>query len=603
MSAELLLRGGTVVDVVDKRCYAGDIFIRGGLIHHVERAPGTIDARALAEDAQTLDVTGQYVIPGFIDPHLHVESSLLSPLEFAQAAVRCGATAVFVDPHEIANVAGRDGIDLFLRHAEFAPLDIFIGVPSCVPATAFEDTGAALTLADIEALLPHPRVYGLAEMMNFPGIIHDIGEARAKVDCAYNLGKIVDGHAPGVAGRDLARYVTNGRDDGTVRIMSDHESRTGAEALEKRRAGMTVAIRYGSATKDLDVILPYLVERQIDLDGFMLCSDDLDAGELREHGHVDRSVRRARDILVEHAGMEAEQAAIQAIALATLHPARYFARFFRRHGHAEMGMIAPGAVANLAVLESLETLACTTVVRRGEVVVLKGELARNEAPDDHGASNADGKLLHSVTVSKPLAAADFNVPYSGSGDAAQTRVIGAVDGSLTTQHRVLYLPVRGGAVQADPAQDAAKIAVIERHHNTGLRAVGFVSGLGIERGAVASTVGHDSHNLMVVGADERAMAAAANRLVALGGGMAVAVGNDVTVLPLAIGGLMSIESIDVVAAQFRSLLTAAAQTGTKSRNIFLLLSFLALPVIPHLKMTNRGLVDVDAFAPVPLLVD
>ena len=212
---------------------------------------------------ETLDITGQYVIPGFIDPHLHIESSLLSPLEFAQAAVRRGTTAVFVDPHEIANVAGKEGIALFLRHAETAPLDIFIGVPSCVPATAFEDTGAALTLAEIEVLLPHPRVYGLAEMMNFPGIIYDVGEARAKVESAYNLGKVVDGHAPGVSGNDLALYVTNGKDDGTVRIMSDHESRTGEEALEKRQAGMTVAIRYGSATKDLDQILPFLAEQGV----------------------------------------------------------------------------------------------------------------------------------------------------------------------------------------------------------------------------------------------------------------------------------------------------------------------------------------------------
>ncbi len=609
MGADLLLRGGTVVDVVEKRCYAGDVLLRDGLIHRVVRAPETSDAIGLTADAQTLDVSGQYVIPGFIDPHLHIESSLLSPLEFAQAAARHGTTAVFVDPHEIANVASRDGIELFLRHAEIAPLDIFIGVPSCVPATAFEDTGAALTLADVEELLPHPRVYGLAEMMNFPGIIHDVGDARAKVASAYALGKVVDGHAPGVTGRDLARYVSNGQDDGTVRIMSDHESRTGAEALEKRQAGMTVAIRYGSATKDLDVILPYLAAQWLGLEsgshgndgdfwaGFMLCSDDLDAAELHAHGHVDRIVRRARDILIEHAGMNGEQATIQAIALATLHPAQCFSRFFRRHGLAEMGVIAPGRVANLAVLDSLESLDCRAVIHRGEVVAANGSAKQRETPGGYG------KLLQTVTVKEPLAASDFNVPYTGPQRAVAARVIGAVDGSLTTQSRVLTLPARNGAILPDPAQDVVKIAVIERHHNTGLRAVGFVSGLGITRGAVASTVGHDSHNLMVAGVDEDAMAAAANRLVTLGGGMAVALGADVTALPLAIGGLMSTESIDVVAAQYRELLAAAKQTGTSSENIFLLLSFLALPVIPHLKITNRGLVDVDAFAPVPLLVE
>lgn len=591
MSVDLILRGGTIVDVVAKRCYGGDVLIKDGLIQDVTRDPSTVAA------AETLDVTGQYVIPGFIDPHLHIESSLLSPLEFAQTAVRHGTTAVFVDPHEIANVAGKDGIELFLQQAEAAPIDIFIGVPSCVPATSFEDTGAELSLVDITELLPHPRVYGLAEMMNFPGIIHDIGEARAKVDSAYNLGKVVDGHAPGVSGRDLALYVTNGRDDGTVRIMSDHESSTGEEALEKRQAGMTVAIRYGSATKDLDVILPYLVERGECLEGYMLCSDDLDAEELHERGHVDRIVRRARDILVQHGNIDNEQATIQAIAMATLHPARYFSRFFRHHGYPEMGAIALGSVANLAVLDSLETLECSTVIRRGEVVVANGIVERREVPGDYGG------LLRSVTVKEPLSASDFIVPYNGPEREVAARVIGAEDGSLTTQMRIDDLPVTDGEIKADLARDVIKIAVIERHHNTGKQAVGFVSGLGMQRGAVASTVGHDSHNLIVAGVHEHAMATAANHLVKIGGGMAVAIGNEITSLPLPICGLMSTSSVDAVVADYRSLQAAASRTGTTSKNIFLLLSFLALPVIPHLKITNRGLVDVDAFSPVPLLVD
>jgi len=591
MSVDLLLRGGTIVDVVAKRAYPGDILIKDGLIHSI--APSPMKANA----AETLDVAGQFVVPGFIDPHLHIESSLLSPLEFARTAVRHGTTAVFVDPHEIANVAGRDGIDLFLQQAEAAPLDIFIGIPSCVPATSFEDTGAELSLADIEELLPHPRVYGLAEMMNFPGIIHDIGEARAKVDSAFDMGKVVDGHAPGVSGRDLALYISNGKDDGTVRIMSDHESRTGEEALEKREAGMTVAIRYGSATKDLDVILPYLVERRECLEGFMLCSDDLDAEELHERGHVDRIVRRTRDILVEHAGLDREQATIQAIALATLHPARYFDRFFRYHGHPEMGAIAPGRIANLAVLESLDNLECTTVVRRGTVVWDGNNTEWPKAPSDYG------RLLHSVAVKCPPAAADFAIPYDGPGREAAVRVIGAADGSLTTQNSILRLPVKDGAIQADVTQDVVKIAVFERHHNTGLQAIGFVSGLGMKKGAVASTVGHDSHNLIVAGVNEHAMAQAASHVIEIGGGMAVAIGGTLTALPLAICGLMSTDGADAVVTDYRSLLGAASRTGTTSKNIFLLLSFLALPVIPHLKITNRGLVDVDAFAPVPLLVE
>jgi adenine deaminase len=591
VAADLLLHGGTVVDVVGKRCIAGDILIKDGRIHDV--APNL----AAAQAATTLDVKGQFILPGLIDPHLHIESSLLSPLEFSRAAVQHGTTAVFVDPHEIANVAGKDGIDLFLRHAEKAPLDIFIGVPSCVPATDFEDTGAAISLADIEGLLPHPRVYGLAEMMNFPGIIYDIGEARAKVESAYKLGKVVDGHAPGVSGQDLTTYVTNGHNDGTVRIMSDHESRTGEEALEKRQAGMTVAVRYGSATKDLDRILPFLVEQEVDLDGFMLCSDDLDAEELREHGHVDRIVRRARDILMQHGSLGLEQATIQAIAMATLHPGRYFSRFFRHQGYAEMGEVAVGKAANLAVVDSLENLNCSTVICRGEVVFANGKVKAQDAPRDYGS------LLNRVSVAEPVSAADFRVPYDGVETKASARVIGAEDGSLTTENRLLSLPTQDGEILRDHSQDVVKIAVIERHQRTGLSAVGFVSGLGMCRGAVASTVGHDSHNLLVAGPDEHAMAVAANHLIEIGGGMAVVVGNEVTALPLPIGGLMSKESVDAVASQFGSLLAEAKRTGTTSKNIFLLLSFLALPVIPQLKITNRGLVDVDAFAPVPLLAD
>ena len=591
MSVDLILRGGTIVDVVEKRCYAGDVRIKNGLIHSIERTPTTAGA------VETLDITRQYVIPGFIDPHLHIESSMLSPLEFAQAAVRRGTTAVFVGSARDRQRGRQRGYcSLPAPRRNSSPRHIHRR-PLVRAGYRFRGHGGGTHLAEIEVLLPHPRVYGLAEMMNFPGIIYDVGEARAKVESAYNLGKVVDGHAPGVSGNDLILYITNGQDDGTVRIMSDHESRTGPEALEKRRAGMTVAIRYGSATKDLDQILPFLAEQRVSLDGFMLCSDDLDADELHNHGHVDRIVRRARDILVKHAGLDAEQAAIQAIAMATLHPARYFSRFFRHHGHAEMGEIAPGKIANLAILESLETLKCSTVLRRGEVVVAKGDIKRRSTAGDYGG------LLDSVAVKQPLKASDFAVPYGGPENEAATRVIGAKDGSLTTENKVLLLPVHDGEIGTDPSQDTAKIAVIERHHHTGTHAVGFVSGLGLLHGAVASTVGHDSHNLMVAGVDEQAMAAAANHLIAIGGGMAVAIADQVTALPLAIGGLMSTEKIYSVVRQYQALLAAAKLTGTTSRNIFLLLSFLALPVIPQLKITNRGLVDVDAFAPVPLMAE
>jgi adenine deaminase len=551
-------------------------------------------------EARVLELEGRYLAPGFLDAHLHIESSMLTPLEFARVAVIHGTTGVFVDPHEIANVQGRRGIALFLEQAPLLPLDLYLGVPACVPATDLEDAGAAIGLQDVAELLEHPRVFGLAEMMNFPGIIHGFGGAREKVALTLARGGLVDGHAPGLRGEALRRYVSNGAADGVVRIGTDHESTTAEEALDKLAAGMTLALRYGSASKDLPRLLPPLLAAGAPLERLMLCSDDLDAAELTREGHLDRILRVARRAFVE-AGTPPEEAACRAIALATLHPAACFAPFFRRHGLPLPGEIAPGRKANLVVLRSLETFAVETVLHGGRVVVEQGRCV--PLPDfDDGPWLAGPQAAGGLAVGRTFAPADFRVaceegaaPDGRAGDGeVRVRAIGLGEG-IVTEARTVPAQVQGGEVLLPPS--LAKIAVIERHRATGTFAVGFVERC-LAAGAIASTVAHDSHNLIAIGVDDEALARAVNHLIAHGGGMVVA-GRGLTRLPLPLAGLMSNRPASEVAAGLLALEEALAAIGAPP-HLFMQMSFLALPVLPSLRITNRGLVDVDAFAHVPV---
>jgi len=572
----MILAGGHIVDVVAKNTYQADVLIDGATITEIgsprRRGHGIVD------------VSGRYVAPGLVDSHLHIESSWLSPIEFARNAVRHGTTTILVDPHEIANVCGRKGIDLFLDQSELLPLRMFIGIPSCVPATELEDGGARISIDDIRQLVKDPRVYGLAEMMNFPGIIHGDVEARRKVALVYDFGKIVDGHCPGLSGHDLHAYVTNGRHDGVVRIMSDHECTSAPECLEKHGAGMYIALRYGSASKDLDRILPALITSNIPLDKFMLCSDDLDPVELYEGGHVARIIKRARELILDNSDLTLTQATILALSLATINPAGYMSDFLRLHGHPGIGHIEVGRKADLVVLDSLDTLAVEKVIHSGKIVVDDGQYIGPAVEYDYT------DFLGRVNVGAEISARDFAVRYEGDRTRANVKVIGAIGGSLQTELRETAFDVEAGELKVNPQEDIAKIAVIERHKSTGSYSVGFVKGLGVRRGAIASTFAHDSHNLIVAGADDDSMARAANHLRDKGGGMVVAIDDGIHYLPLRIAGVMSTESIDRVVAGYKSLVDAARHTGTSLQNIFTTLSFLSLPVIPDLKITNRGLV-------------
>ncbi len=578
---DLILTKGKIIDVRAGRVLDGDILIRNGVITRIGSLAGE-------GTEKVVNVSGKHIAPGFIDSHLHIESSMLSPIEFCTEAVRHGTTSLFTDPHEIANVCGRKGIDLFLKQSDIAPLDMYVGIPSCVPATDLEDSGASITIEDIKELIPDKRIFGLAEMMNFPGIIHGLGKAREKVDIAFNAGKIVDGHCPGVTGEDLKKYISNGKNDTIVRIMSDHETISLDEVVEKNRLGMYIALRYGSATKDLERIFPGLLEANIDLDRFMLCSDDIDPFDLSEEGHVDRIVNKAREIIQRHTSLNFEQATILAIRLATLNPSHYFSRFYRFHGFPEAGEIAEGKKANLIVFQSLDTLEIDKVIHNGELVVTQSEYIGKHPDFDYS------EFFGQVVTGKTFQAEDFKIKPKKSRTRVNVRVIEIIKDSLETGHKIVPFSVINGEIKTDPEKDLAKIAVIERHRGTGSYSLGFVQGLGLKKGAIASTVAHDSHNLIVAGADDESMARAVHLLSEKGGGMAV-IGEKTDYFPLEIAGLMSTSKIGKVVDDYRRIKQAVKNTGSPVDNPFMVLSFLALPVIPKLKITNRGLVDVEKF--------
>lgn len=583
---DLILKNGQVIDVASRKIYRGDVFVSNGIIS------GIGDGKGL-KAKETIDIQGKYISPGFIDFHLHIESSLLNPIEFAREAVKHGTTAIFVDPHEIANVCGRQGIDLFLDLTTHLPLDMSVGIPSCVPATHLETAGAAVSLNDIRDLLSDKRIYGLAEMMNFPGIINGIGDARQKVELAYQAGKIVDGHCPGITGESLKTYIANGKSDGRIRIMSDHETTNLDEAIEKTNLGMVVGLRYGSASKDMDRILPGLINKGIPLDRFLLCSDDLDPLELSKNGHIDRIIRRAVEIIRNHSALDVITATITAISLATLNPGNYFSRYFHRHRLPGIGEIKSGMKANLVVLKTLESLEVDRVIYAGRVVVDNLEYKGSRISYDFS------RFMGALNIGKRLEPADFRIQVPENRKSLMVRVIDIVPGSLLTKAGTQPMVVRDLDLPADPEKDIAKIAVFERHRATGRHTIGFVRGLGIKKGAIASTIAHDSHNLIVAGMDNQSMARAANHLIENGGGM-VAVNKKIHYFPLKICGLMSTEKLEDVVLEYRQLKTAVAGLGSGLENTFMTLAFLALPVIPKMKITDQGLVDVEQFGFVEL---
>ncbi len=530
-------------------------------------ADGYVVGFCAQEARRKMDLEDRFVAPGLIDAHVHLESSLTCPAEYARAVVPRGTAAVVADPHEIANVLGRDGIDYMLRASEDLPLDVYLALPSCVPATSMETAGARLEARDLAPLLEHPRVVALAEMMNFPGVIAADADVLAKIAAAGRAGKPVDGHAPGLEGQGLQAYLAAG-------IASDHECTTAAEAYEKLAAGMHVMIRQGTGARNLDDLVEIVNQRTCHR--IMLCTDDRHPHHLMEEGHMDALVRQAISRGVDP---------VTAVRMATLNPAEYF-------GLRHLGAVAPGRRADLVILDDLEKFQVSRVFHAGRQVAAAGKLEPDLEPGARPAAPSPMRI--------DARSVDFRIAAGGR----RIRVIQVTDGRIVTGSLVAEAAVERGQAVSDPARDLLKLAVIERYQGSGQMGMGFVRGFGLKRGALASTVAHDSHNLVVVGADDEDMRLAVAGLVEMGGGlMAVEGGRVLAELDLPLAGLMSPEPLETVRRCLDDLLAAARSLDCVLSDPFMSLSFLALPVIPELKLTDKGLVDVTVFRPVSLFVD
>ena len=545
--ADLVVRGGRVLSVFTREWLEVDVAVADGWIAGL----GEYDGR------DVVDATGRYVVPGFIDAHMHLESTKLLPDEFARLVLPLGTTAVVLDPHELANVLGTDGVHWLLDACEGLPLDYYFMASSSIPASIFESPRRPLLSGDLESLLRRRRVIGLAEMMNFPGVINADESELEKLRLATRVH--VDGHAPGVRGKALNAYAAAG-------IRSDHEALTVEEGRERLRDGMWLLIREASMARNLQALLPLVQEFGTNRIAF--CTDDRDPEDIAENGHINGMVRVA-----VAKGVAPEDA----IVLATLNPATW-------HRLWHLGAIAPGYQADILVLPDLDGFQPDVVLKAGRPVE---EIPRPEVPE---------WVKHSVR-NRPVAESDFRIPWEGGA----ARVIGLVPDQVVTENLVEEPATADGAAVADPGRDLAKIAVIERHLGTGRIGLGFVRGSGLERGALASTVAHDAHNIVVVGMSDQDMAGAVQRLGELGGGIVVVDTGEITAeLPLPVAGLLADAPLSDVIEQSLACNDAARALGWSGATPFLTLSFLALSVIPSLKITDRGLVDVDRFELVPL---
>ena len=552
--ADLVLCGGRVVNVLSGAIEETDIAIAGDRVAGL--GPGYTGR-------QRIDLGGAYVAPGLIDAHVHIESSLCSPAQFARAIVPRGVTTAVVDPHEIANVCGLSGIAYTLEASRGLPLRVVAMAPSCVPATALSSTGARLSAADlVELRRAHAdEIHGLAEVMNFPGVINGDPEVLAKLTAFHD--RPIDGHCPGVSGHGLSAYAAAG-------IRSDHESVTVREAREKLARGLYVLIREASNARNLDALCEAVTPANSRR--FCLCTDDRTPVDLLHAGSIDMMVRRAIGRGIDP---------IDAIRMATLNPAEC-------HGLNDRGAIAPGRLADLFVFDDLRRPTASRVMCGGRW--------RDSSPA--------GAATPIPAVVRGRCAVDWSsLSLAVPARATRIRVIGAIDGQLLTECRIRPMQPRDGQLHADPARGILKMAVIERHAGTGRRGVGFIEGLGLRRGAIAGTVAHDHHNLVTIGADDESMLSAARAAGEAGGGLAAGGGaNGPARLPLPIAGLMSDQPVEQVAEAYTRLLAAAGELGAAG-DPFMTMSFMALEVIPALKLTDLGLVDVTQFKIVDLYAD
>nr|WP_326216171.1 adenine deaminase [uncultured Oscillibacter sp.] len=541
--ADLVLKNATYVNVFSNSLCTADIAVAEGLIVGMGEYSGN----------EEVDMTGKIVLPGFLDAHIHLESALVSPKEFVKAVLPHGTTTVVTDPHEIANVMGADGIEYMLQATEGLPVDVRFMLPSCVPATPLDESGAILDYRAIDSFYDHPRVQGLAEMMNFVGIIAGDDQPVEKIVAAQAHHKKIDGHAPDLVGNDLNAYVAAG-------VYSDHECHDLNDAIAKLERGQFIMIREGTAAQNLDALFPLLCDKYSER--CMFCSDDKHPSDLLEKGHIDYMVKKAIALGADP---------ITAVKVACHNAARYFLLNNR-------GAIAPGYLADFVVIDNFQDFTIEKVYKRGELMVENGVVKDFPAPPIE--SYLEDRARNTFHV-ETLTAEHFS-------EHRPRGIIGMVDGEITTVDA-------GYSDRIDVEYDVLKIAVVERHKNTHHIGIGFLQGYGLKSGAVATSVSHDSHNIIVVGTNEADMAAAANRVVELGGGIVVWDGGvPKAEVPLAIAGIMSDEPLVTVNAKLEAAKAAAHDLGVNPGiDPFMTLSFMALPVIPTLRITTRGVFDVS----------
>lgn len=552
--ADLVLRGGRVVNVFSGEIEEAVVAVAGGRIAGIGGDPGRF-----ANARESIDLEGRFLAPSFIDAHIHLESSQLWVGEFARVTVPHGTGAVVTDPHEIANVLGLAGVDALIAAARDLPLDACFTVPSCVPASPRETSGAILDAGAVTSAFDRPGIAGLGEMMNFPGVLAADPGVLAKIAAAHARRVPIDGHAPGVTGAALDAYATTG-------IGADHESTDLAEAHDKLRRGLFVMIREGSTARNLDELLPLVTPATASRCAFV--SDDRDAATLLHDGHLDAILRRAVG-----RGLDP----VTAIQLVTLNPAR----FWRLDG---LGAVAPGYYANLVALDDLRDFRVSLTLHRGRVVARDG-VALFDPP------TAIPEMLRGTIRPAPLGPDALRLPNPGG----PTIVVGAIPGQIVTRRLEERPTVRDGEIVADPSRDLLKLVVVERHHATGNVGVGLARGFGLRRGALGSSVGHDAHNLVVVGTNDADIRAAIDALIALDGGLvAVAGGETLAALPLPIAGLLSDLPAAEVVIRHDRLEAVARDLGCAAPAPFALLSFMSLSVIPAVRVTDQGVIEIGS---------
>ncbi len=559
--ADLVLKNCRIVDVENGFIFDSDISITSDRI---------VEIGAGLNGTVVIDVAGKFVSPGLVEPHVHYESSKLPLSAFVQLVMAHGTTTVVNDPHEIANVLGFRGVKETLNEARLQPISVYTTIPSCVPASPFETPGATLSVKEVEELLTEDGVIALGELMNFPGVINEDPIVMGKIATAKKSGKIIEGHCPLLSGEGLKKYYEAG-------ISSDHEVTEGWELEEKIKLGMSVYIRFGSHAKDLQNLVGYILENCIPTDNLSFCTDDRHIGDLIQHGHLDYTLQTAVSL-----GLNP----ITALQMATINPCRHF-------GLDDRGGVKVGYRADLVVFDSLERFTPEMVIAGGKIVARDGATLVPEVAFDYS--------FGLNTVNCPEMSADqFAITYEG--ERAKVNVIRVMEGSLITKSLISEMEVTNGTLKADTEHDIVKIAVIDRHTGRGGFSVGFVNGFGLREGAMGSTIAHDSHNIIVVGTNDSDMASAVNALREMGGGEVVVSGEKCKKLALEYAGLMALNEPADVVKKMEKLEAAYRELGGKLTSPFMALSFLALPVIPALKITDKGLVDVEEMKIVDIFI-